>query len=101
MITLSFLIDVQVLFDKVDGSTNDRTRSTHTDISLLMTTVGGQTNEDYFQAVAFNSLVGIISDPSLSALHYTKAMDAIVHIFLTQGLKCISFLPQVSRCLNL
>jgi FKBP12-rapamycin complex-associated protein len=62
-----------------------------------MNTAGGQSNEEYFQVVVFNSLVGIILDPALSALHHTKAMDAIVHIFLTQGLKCASFLPQVSQ----
>lgn len=85
----------KVLFEKVDESAKEHIRSQHTDISLLMTTAGSQSNEDYFQAVAFNSLVGIISDPGLSALHYTKAMDAMIYIFLTQGLKCVSFLPQV------
>jgi FKBP12-rapamycin complex-associated protein len=85
----------KVLFEKVDESANEHIRAAQTDISLLMHATGGQSNEDYFQAVVFNSLVGIVSDPALSALHYTKAMDAIVHIFLTQGLKCVSFLPQV------
>lgn len=60
-----------------------------------MNVAGGQSTEEYFQAVAFNSLVNIVLDPALSPLHYTKAMDAIVLIFLTQGLKCVTFLPQV------
>lgn len=84
----------QVLYDKVDVRASEL-RSAQTDISLLMNLSGGQSNEDYFQSVAFNSLVNIILDPALNAVYYTKAMDAIIHIFLTQGLKCVQYLPQV------
>lgn len=85
----------KVLFEKVDESANEHIRAAQTDITLLMQATGGQSNEDYFQAVVFNSLVGIVQDPALSALHYTKSMDAMTHIFLTTGLKCVTFLPQV------
>ena len=52
-------------------------------------------SDDYYQTVAINSLLNILKDQSLSNHHY-KVIEAIMSIFKTQGLKCVTFLPQVS-----
>jgi serine/threonine-protein kinase mTOR len=53
-------------------------------------------SDDYYQTVAIDALLGIMKDQSLSNQHHV-AVDSIMSIFKTQGLKCVSFLPQVSR----
>lgn len=50
--------------------------------------------DDYYQTVAINALLSILRDQSLSSQHH-KVIEAIMLIFKTQGLKCVSFLPQV------
>ena len=57
----------------------------------------GGTTDEYYQTVAFTALVNMIKDSSLSN-HHHAVIEAIMNIFKTQGLKCVSFLPQV--CLN-
>ncbi|ORX99768.1 PtdIns-3-kinase tor2 [Basidiobolus meristosporus CBS 931.73] len=42
----------------------------------------------------FQCLLKILRDPSLSAYH-TEVVQAIMYIFKTLGLKCVSFLPQI------
>ena len=63
-----------------------------------MTTVQrtGGNPDDYYQTVAINALLSILKDQSLNSQHH-KVIEAIMSIFKTQGLKCVSFLPQVSR----
>ena len=51
-------------------------------------------SDDYYQTVAINSLLNILKDQSLSN-HHHKVIEAIMSIFKTQGLKCVTFLPQV------
>ncbi|KAJ7170509.1 phosphatidylinositol 3-kinase [Mycena crocata] len=51
-------------------------------------------SDDQFQTVVMSSLLAILRDPSLSN-HYHTVIEAIMSIFKTQGLKCVSFLPQV------
>jgi phosphatidylinositol kinase/protein kinase (PI-3 family) len=50
--------------------------------------------EDYFQTVVINSLLVILKDQTLSSHHHT-VIEAVMSIFKTQGLKCVTFLPQV------
>ncbi|KAI1796782.1 atypical/PIKK/FRAP protein kinase [Ganoderma leucocontextum] len=50
--------------------------------------------DDYYQTVAINALLNILKDQSLSNHHY-KVIEAIMSIFKTQGLKCVTFLPQI------
>ncbi|KAJ7623177.1 phosphatidylinositol 3-kinase [Roridomyces roridus] len=52
------------------------------------------TSDDYFQTVVMTALLGILKDTSLNN-HYHTVIEAIMSIFKTQGLKCVSFLPQV------
>jgi len=54
-------------------------------------------SEDYYQTVVINALLGILKDQSLSSQHYT-VIEAIMSIFKTQGLKCVTFLPRVREC---
>ncbi len=51
-------------------------------------------NDEYYQTVAINSLVNVLQDPTLTT-HHHSAVEAIMHIFRTQRLRCVSFLPQV------
>jgi len=56
------------------------------------------TSDDYYQTVVINALLGILKDQSLSSQHHT-VIEAIMSIFKTQGLKCVTFLPQVRSLL--
>ncbi|KAG2011794.1 atypical/PIKK/FRAP protein kinase [Coprinopsis cinerea AmutBmut pab1-1] len=51
-------------------------------------------SDDYFQTVVITSLLAILKDQSLSSHHHT-VIEAIMSIFKTQGLKCVTFLPQI------
>lgn len=51
-------------------------------------------SDDYFQTVVITSLLAILKDQALSSHHHT-VIEAIMSIFKTQGLKCVTFLPQV------
>lgn len=56
---------------------------------------GASGSDDYYQTVVINALLGILKDQSLGGQHHT-VIEAIMSIFKTQGLKCVTFLPQVS-----
>ncbi|KAG4088925.1 FAT-domain-containing protein [Neocallimastix lanati (nom. inval.)] len=51
-------------------------------------------SEEYYPTVAINALMRILRDPSLN-VHHTAVVQAIIYIFKTLGLKCVSFLPQI------
>ena len=51
-------------------------------------------SDDYYQTVVFTTLLSVLKDQALSGHHYT-VIEAIMSIFKTQGLKCVTFLPQV------
>ncbi|EJF64386.1 atypical/PIKK/FRAP protein kinase [Dichomitus squalens LYAD-421 SS1] len=51
-------------------------------------------SDDYYQTVSINALLNILKDQSLSN-HHHKVIEAIMSIFKTQGLKCVTFLPQI------
>ncbi|KAI0924480.1 hypothetical protein AcW2_005356 [Taiwanofungus camphoratus] len=52
------------------------------------------TTDDYYQMVAINALLDILKDQQASN-HHHKVIEAIMSIFKTQGLKCVTFLPQI------
>jgi serine/threonine-protein kinase mTOR len=52
-------------------------------------------SDDYYQTVVFTTLLSVLKDQALSGHHYT-VIEAIMSIFKTQGLKCVTFLPQVA-----
>ena len=51
-------------------------------------------NDEYYTTVVVHCLLKILKDPSLSSYH-TSVIQAIMHIFQTLGLKCVSFLDQI------
>jgi FKBP12-rapamycin complex-associated protein len=51
-------------------------------------------SDDYFQTVVITALLAILKDQSLNT-HHPTVIEAIMSIFKTQGLKCVTFLPQV------
>ncbi|PFH51827.1 hypothetical protein AMATHDRAFT_58344 [Amanita thiersii Skay4041] len=51
-------------------------------------------SDDYFQTVVINALLAILKDQALSSHHHT-VIEAVMSIFKTQGLKCVTFLPQI------
>lgn len=63
------------------------------DIALLMQGMS-PSHDEYYPTVAINNLMKILKDPSLST-HHNKVIQAIMYIFQTLGLRCVSFLLQI------
>lgn len=55
----------------------------------------GPSHDEYYPTIAFNALLVVFTDPSLSD-HHTAVVDAIMYIFRSLRLKVVTFLPQVS-----
>lgn len=64
-----------------------------TDVSLIMNGLP-PSQEEYYPTVVINSLMNMLKDPSLSQ-HHSAVIEAIMNIFKTQGLRCVTFLPQI------
>src|SRR5688572_18658051 len=64
-----------------------------TDISLMMTGLT-PSNKEYFPTVVINSLLQILRDQSL-VQHHASVIEAIMNIFRTLGLECVSFLDRI------
>lgn len=64
-----------------------------TDISLMMTGLTPSSKE-YYPTVVINALLQILKDPSLSQ-HHALVIEAIMNIFRTLGLECVSFLDRI------
>ncbi|KAH7018986.1 armadillo-type protein [Ilyonectria destructans] len=64
-----------------------------TDISLMMTGLT-PSNKEYFPTVVINALLQILKDPSL-VQHHASVIEAIMNIFRTLGLECVSFLDRI------
>ncbi|KAI9272821.1 armadillo-type protein [Phascolomyces articulosus] len=63
------------------------------DVTLLMMGIG-PSSEDYYPQVVMHSLMKILKDPSLTAHHHT-AIEAVMYIFKSLGLKVVQFLPVI------
>lgn len=63
------------------------------DVALLMQGMS-PSNEEYYPTIVIGILMKILKDTSLSS-HHTAAIQAIMHIFQTLGLRCVSFLRQI------
>ncbi|KAI1775912.1 FAT-domain-containing protein [Hypoxylon cercidicola] len=64
-----------------------------TDISLMMTGLT-PSNKEYYPTVVINALLNILKDPSLVS-HHAAVIEAIMNIFRTLGLECVSFLDRI------
>lgn len=51
-------------------------------------------NKEYFPTVVINALLQILKDPSL-VQHHAVVIEAIMNIFRTLGLECVSFLDRI------
>jgi serine/threonine-protein kinase mTOR len=80
---------------KPDEEPNEAQTPAAAAINITYTT--SSASDDYYQTVVINALLGILKDQSLSSQHHT-VIEAIMSIFKTQGLKCVTFLPQVKEC---
>ncbi|KIM74515.1 hypothetical protein PILCRDRAFT_801024 [Piloderma croceum F 1598] len=49
---------------------------------------------DYYQTVVIAALLDTLKDQALSSQHHT-VIEVVMSIFKTQGLKCVTFLPQI------
>ena len=69
------------------------------DVALIMQGLT-PSNEEYYPQVVMNVLMyNVLRDSSLSQYH-TPVIEAIVSIFKTLGLKCVTFLPQIIPTFN-
>lgn len=64
-----------------------------TDVSLMMTGLT-PSNKEYYPTVVINALLNILKDHSLVSYH-AQVIDAIMNIFRTLGLECVSFLDRI------
>ncbi|KAG9248794.1 armadillo-type protein [Calycina marina] len=64
-----------------------------TDISLMMTGLTPSSKE-YYPTVVINALLQILKDQSL-VQHHAVVIEAIMSIFRTLGLECVSFLDKI------
>jgi FKBP12-rapamycin complex-associated protein len=64
-----------------------------TDISLMMTGLT-PSNKEYYPTVVINALLQILKDQSL-VQHHAVVIEAIMNIFRTLGLECVSFLDKI------
>lgn len=69
-----------------------------TDVSLIMNGLT-PSNEEFYPTIVIYTLTALIKDPSLSQFHQ-NAIDAIMNIYNTMGLKCVGFLNQVIPAFN-
>jgi FKBP12-rapamycin complex-associated protein len=81
--------------EEVDPDAQRRNDSAQqmTDISLMMTGMTPSSKE-YYPTVVINALLHILRDPSLVQWH-GSVVDAIMVIFRTLGLECVSFLDRI------
>jgi FKBP12-rapamycin complex-associated protein len=61
--------------------------------------MSNSSSDDYYQTVVIAALLNTLKDQGLSSHHHT-VIEAIMSIFKTQGLKCVTFLPQVALLLS-
>lgn len=54
----------------------------------------GNMLEEYYPAIAIQTLMKILRDPNL-AQHHTNVVQAVTFIFKSLGIKCVPYLPQV------
>ncbi|KAI0395542.1 TOR kinase [Xylariaceae sp. FL0594] len=82
---------------QVEERTPDAKRSVETnrmtDISLMMTGLT-PSNKEYYPTVVINALLNILKDRSL-VQHHAAVIEAIMNIFRTLGLECVSFLDRI------
>ncbi|GHJ88255.1 hypothetical protein NliqN6_4657 [Naganishia liquefaciens] len=87
----------RILHDTTADPDADQSGAKVTDVMLLMNS-GGTSPDEFYQRVAINALVQVLHDPT-NTTHHWAAVEALMLIFKTQGLKCVSYLPQIMPAL--
>ncbi|KAI9699935.1 MAG: phosphatidylinositol kinase- protein kinase tor1 [Bogoriella megaspora] len=64
-----------------------------TDVSLIMNGLT-PSNDEYYPTVVINTLMSMLKDSSLMTYH-SDVVSAVMNIYATMGIKCVSFLGQV------
>ena len=62
---------------------------------LLITMGAGSDLEEFYPAIAINSLMRILKDQSLQQ-HHVMAVQALIFVFKSLGIKSVTYLPQVA-----
>jgi len=57
-------------------------------------TMMGMESEEYFQTVVISALLNMLNDSALMP-QFLGIVEVMMNIFKGQGLRCVSFLPQV------
>lgn len=83
----------QQVEERTPESKQNAESSRMTDISLMMTGLTPSSKE-YYPTVVINALLNILKDQSLQQ-HHAGVVEAIMNIFRTLGLECISFLDRI------
>ncbi|KAH6572836.1 hypothetical protein BASA60_006398 [Batrachochytrium salamandrivorans] len=68
--------------------------ATGTAADSVMSTNISPSSDEYYPAIATIALMKVLRDPSLS-IHHAAVVNAIMLMFRTLGLKCVSLLPQI------
>ncbi|KAI0040710.1 atypical/PIKK/FRAP protein kinase [Auriscalpium vulgare] len=79
---------------KPDEASAPRSSPTPSANAMNSTHTTSSASDAYYQTVVISALLGILKDQSLISHHHT-VIEAIMSIFKTQGLKCVTFLPQI------
>lgn len=79
--------------EKFDKNNSSEQNALPIDIALLIQNVS-PSNEEYYPTVVIYTLLKMLTDRSLVS-HHTAVIQAIVHIFKSLGLRCVSFLSKI------
>ena len=82
----------QTVENSTDAHLSEQAHSV-TDVSLIMSGLT-PSSEEYYPTVVINSLMNMLKDPSLGQ-HHSSVIEAIMNIFKTLGLKCVTFIPPI------
>jgi FKBP12-rapamycin complex-associated protein len=74
--------------------TDTKNRNTARVTTTEAESLPGPSSEEYYPSVAITQLMKILNDQSLSS-HHMMVIQAVLFVFRTLGLKCVSLLPQI------
>ncbi|KAK9463121.1 armadillo-type protein [Lipomyces oligophaga] len=81
-----------------EGGSSGEQDANPSDVSTIMFNLSNHSppsgTDEYYASVVIKILLNILRDPSLGT-HHTAVVQAIMYIFKTLGLKCVSFLGEI------
>lgn len=91
---VDFQPEAPILIAMSDKSSEENEFGTSS--SEMLVNMSSHTLDEYYLAMAIATLMKIIRDPTLSQ-HHTMVVQAITFTFKNLGIKCVSYIPQVSN----